>query len=93
MTAVSTTITVTNTEYETLESLINTTLTNGTSYTIQAQNYALKKAMQIEPELYLLIGDAEFTLINQNLAFTKGSDSPYVKVENLPVVLTILENS
>ena len=81
MTAVSKTITVKNTSYETIASLASITLTSGKTYSIQIQNTASVK-----------IADAEFVFTNEKFTFTQGSDDIYIKTTN-SAILTILENA
>lgn len=82
MTTVSKTLTITNQQYEALETLANITMTPGKVYTIQIQNIADIK-----------IADAEFTIINQCFSLTKSNDVVYIKTNVTGAVLTILENS
>lgn len=81
MTAVSNTITITNTTYETIASLASITLTSGKTYSIQIQNIA-----------YVKIADAEFCFKDEKFTLTQGSDDVYIKAASLPATLTILEN-
>ena len=81
MTAVSKTITITNTTYETIESLASITMTASKTYSIQIQNMA-----------YVKIADAEFVFNNEKFTLTQGSDAVYIKTNGIGAVLTILEN-
>ena len=82
MTAVSKTITITNTTYETIESLASITMTASKTYSIQIQNMA-----------YVKIADAEFVFNNEKFTLTQGSDAVYIKTTSIGAVLTILENA
>ena len=82
MTAVSNTIEITNTTYETIASLANITLTASKVYSIQIQNIAVVK-----------IADAEFTFNNEKFMFTQGTDDIYIKTLGNRAVLSILENA
>lgn len=84
MTAVSKTIIVNNTTYDTIANLADITLTSGKTYSIQIQNSATVK-----------IADAEFVFTNEKFQFTQGDDDIYIKVSyaSMTAVLTILENA
>lgn len=82
MTAVSKTIQVTDTTYDTIANLANITLTSGKTYSMQIQNLA-----------YIKIANAEFVFNNEKFQFTQGSDDIYIKGTGLPAILTILENA
>lgn len=82
MTAVSNTIEITNTTYETIASLTSITFTKGKSYAIQIQNIAVVK-----------IADAEFTFTNEKFTFTQDEDDIYIKTPGGRAILTILENA
>lgn len=82
MTAVSNTVTVTNTSYETLASVADITLTNGKTYAMQIQNLA-----------YIKIADAEFVFKDEKFQLTQSSDDVYIKTTALGATLTILENA
>lgn len=84
MTAVSKTIIVKNTTYDTIANLADITLTSGKTYSIQIQNSASVK-----------IADAEFVFTNEKFQFTQGDDDIYIKVSyaSMTAVLTILENA
>lgn len=84
MTAVSKTIIVNNTTYDTIANLADITLTSGKTYSIQIQNSASVK-----------IADAEFVFTNEKFQFTQGDDDIYIKVSyaSMTAVLTILENA
>lgn len=81
MTAVSNTIQITNTDYETLASLANITMTEGKTYSIQVQNLA-----------YFKVADAVFCFHNKEFTFLQGEDDVYVKTNGFQAVITILEN-
>jgi len=84
MTTVSKTITITNTEYQTLASLANITLTNGNWYSIQIQNIINWK-----------VADAELVFENRDFGWKQAGDDVYVRVlnPNQNAIITILENS
>lgn len=84
MTAVSKTIIVNNTTYDTIANLADITLTSGKTYSIQIQNSASVK-----------IADAEFVFTNEKFQFTQGDDDIYIKASyaSMTAVLTILENA
>lgn len=82
MTAVSNTVTVTNTSYETIASIANITLTNGKTYAMQIQNIASIK-----------IADAEFVFKDEKFQLTQDADDVYIKTFGIPATLTILENA
>ena len=82
MTAVSKTISITNSSYETIASLASITLTKGKTYSMQIQNIA-----------YIKVADAEFCFNNEKFQFTQGDDAIYIKTLGLSATLTILENS
>lgn len=82
MTAVSNTIEITNTTYDTIASLASITLTQGKSYAIQIQNIADVK-----------IANAEFTFTNEKFTFTQDEDDIYIKTPGGRAILTILENA
>lgn len=81
MTLISNTLTLTNTEYETLDSLLNDTLVQGNKYALQIQNIA-----------YVKIADAEFTFKDEKFQWTQGSNDVYVKATPTTATLTILES-
>ena len=81
MTLLSNTITVQNRDYETLASLLEDTMTQGTTYSIQIQG-----------TMNFKVGDAAFTFIDKEFPFTQGSLDVYVSVPFAPAILTILEN-
>ena len=84
MTAVSKTIIVNNTTYDTIANLADITLTSGKTYSIQIQNSANVK-----------IADAEFVFTNEKFQFTQGDDDIYIKISyaSMTAILTILENA
>lgn len=82
MTAVSKTLSITNSSYETIASLASITLTQGKTYSMQIQNIA-----------YIKIADAEFCFKDEKFAFTQDADDIYIKTPGLPATLTILENA
>ena len=82
MTAVSNTISITNTSYETIASLASITLTASKTYSMQIQGIA-----------YIKIADAEFCFKDEKFVFTQDTDDIYIKTPGLPATLTILENA
>lgn len=84
MTAVSNTITISNTSYETIASLASITLTSGKTYSMQVQNAA-----------YIKVADAEFAVSDEKFTWTQGEDDIYIKVAyaSMTAILTILENA
>ena len=84
MSVVSKTITITNKSFETIASLIETTLTSGKKYTIQVQNIAELKA-----------GDAVFTVSDKNGIGTleQGENDWYIRTIGASAIFTILENT
>jgi hypothetical protein len=80
MTAVSATVTVDNTSYETLASLADITLTATKWYSIQIQNICEWK-----------VADAEFTFKNKEFNWKQGTDDVYIKTSGQPAIITILE--
>lgn len=81
MTAVSNTVFLENTSYETIESVASITMTQAKTYSIQIQGIA-----------YFKVADAEFSFHNEKFTFTQGEDSAYIKTNILGATLTILEN-
>ena len=82
MTAVSATVDVTNTDYETLASVAGISLTSSATYSIQVQG-----------TLGFKVGDAEFTFNDEKFAYTYGTETPYVKNGgSFTAKLVILEN-
>lgn len=81
MTAQSATVIVnTQGDFETVESLTSLTFTANTIYTIQILNTA-----------YLKLGDAIFELRNQVVKYKAGTDTLYIKTENIPCTVAIYE--
>lgn len=82
MTAVSKTLKIENTTFETIASLASITLTSSKTYSMQIQNTAEIK-----------IADAIFTFENEKFSFTQADDDIYIRTLGIPAVLTILENA
>lgn len=82
MTAVSKTLKIENTTFETIASLASITLTASKTYSMQVQNIAEIK-----------IADAIFTFENEKFQFTQADDDIYIRTLGVPAVLTILENA
>lgn len=81
MTAVSNTINVTNTTFDTVENLASITMTNGNTYSIQIQGIVDFK-----------VANAIFTFIDKEFTFTQGTDAVYIRSLGMPAKFTILEN-
>jgi hypothetical protein len=82
MTAVSKTLKIENTTFETIASLASITLTSSKTYSMQIQNIAEVK-----------IADAIFTFENEKFQITQADDDIYIRTLGIPAVLTILENA
>lgn len=82
MTAVSKTVNITNSTFETIASLASITLTVGKTYSMQIQNIAEIK-----------IADTIFTINNEKFTWTQANDAIYIRTPGLPAMLTVLENA
>lgn len=84
MTAVSATIEINNTTFDTIENLASITMTEGKTYSIQAQN-----------NIELKIAGAIFPISDKNGigTLTQGEDSVYIRTPGIPATFTILENA
>lgn len=82
MTAVSSTIAITNTNYEKLATLANITMTNGKSYSIQIQGL-----------IGYRVANADFVFNDVNFTFTQGVDEVYVKAIGVRPTIVVLENA
>lgn len=82
MTAVSKTLKIENTAFETIASLAEITLTSSKTYSMQIQNTAEIK-----------IADAIFLMKDEKFQFTQDDDDIYIRTLGIPAVLTILENA
>lgn len=84
---------ITNTEFQTVESLTVgvpgsnfTGFTSGKTYTIQVVNHK-------DVHVLFKVSDAIFKLNNQDLQYTAGEDDPYINTLGFTCKLTILEEN